>query len=79
MGEVQQGANWVSVFSIQCEANLEGAIAQHGDARGYITWLLPDVNIRLNSFFNGGSNGEAAIDEALNTSFAISGGQLVPK
>lgn len=76
--EAQRGIEWASVFSIECGIE-QPKLDSHGGAVGYIVYILPDINLRLDSYFQGGTSIEAKLDEAFNTSFKFLGTHLVPK
>ena len=78
-GEAQQpGQPWVPVMTIECGIT-QSTIDAQGGAKGYITYLLPDINLRLKGYFSGGSGVAAQLDEAFNVSFKYVGNSLQPK
>ena len=78
-GEAQAaGQPWVPVFTLECGID-QGKLDAHGGAAGFITWLLPDINLRLTTFFGGGGDVKGQLNSAFTTAFRISGGQLVPR
>ena len=78
-GEAQQpGQPWVSFMTFDCGIT-QASLDDHGGAAGYITYMLPDINLRIKGYFGGGSGVEAQLDEAFNTSFKFVGASLQPK
>ena len=78
-GEAQApGQPWNPVLTIECGID-QGKLDAHGGAAGFITWVLPDINIRLKAYFQGGSDAAGQLNNAFTTAFKISGGQLLPK
>jgi hypothetical protein len=78
-GEAQQpGQPWVPVMTIECGIT-QATLDAQGGAKGYITYLLPDINLRLKAYFGGGSGVAAQLDEAFNVSFKYVGASLQPK
>lgn len=72
------GQAWVPVNTMECGID-QGKLDAHGGAAGYITYLLPDLNRVLQSYFGGGSDVKAQINSALTTAFKLSGGALAPR
>lgn len=78
-GEAQApGQPWAPVFTLECGID-QSKLDAHGGAAGFITWMLPDINLRLTAYFGGGSGVAGQLNTSLTTAFKISGGQLVPK
>lgn len=78
-GEAQAtGQPWTPVFTLECGID-QGKLDAHGGSAGYVTYLLPDINLRLTTYFGGGGDVKGQLNSALTTAFRISNGQLVPK
>lgn len=78
-GEAQQPGNpWVSFMTFDCGIT-QASLDAHGGAAGYITYMLPDINLRIKSYFGGGSGVAAQLDDAFNSSFKYVGASIAPK
>ncbi len=69
---------WVFISTMECGLTVD-KVNSHGGAQGYIEYIRPDINRILSSYFGGGTDVEAMLDEGFNTFFKFVGTQLVPK